>query len=164
MTVAEAHRPCHNTPMRSRFVLAVTVLLGCSSSTTTVSDGGDAATDDTHPMDGDMDMGAEDTALVDVGPVDAAGEHTVTVSNFKYSPSTITIKVGETVTWRFTQGTHTVTSGTSCTKAAGFDSGVHGAPYVFTQTFTTAGTFDYFCDYREHCTAMGQVGKVIVTP
>lgn len=145
-------------------LLVPVCVLGCGSSTTTSSDGGGDDAADAHTMDGDMDMGAEDTAVVDVGPVDAAGEHTVTVTNFKYTPSTITIKVGETVTWRFTQGTHTVTSGTSCTKAAGFDSGVHGSPYVFTHTFTSAGTFDYFCDYREHCTSMGQVGKVVVTP
>ncbi len=151
--------PWQDSAMRASLLLPL-VLLACSSSSTpTTTDTGTDAADDT----GEMDMGT-DTGVVDVGGETAPGEHVVTVSNFKYAPATITIKAGETVTWKFTQGTHTVTSGTSCTKAAGFDSGLHDAPYTFTHTFPTAGTFDYFCDYMTHCTSRGQVGQVIVTP
>ncbi len=145
-----------------RHALLVTLFLAaCSSSSTpTTTDAGSDAADDM----GEMDMGTTDTGAVDATGETAPGEHVVTVSNFKYSPATITIKAGETVTWNFTQGTHTVTSGASCTKAPGFDSGLHNAPYTFKQTFPTAGTFDYFCDYMTHCTSRGQAGQVIVTP
>ena len=65
---------------------------------------------------------------------------------FAFSPATITIKVGTTVTWtNNTSAPHTVTSddGTS------FDSGINnpisasGGTYSF--TFTKAGTFTYHC-------------------
>ncbi len=65
---------------------------------------------------------------------------------FAFSPATITIKVGTTVTWtNNTSAPHTVTSDDGTT----FDSGTsnpiaaNGGTYSF--TFTKAGTFTYHC-------------------
>ena len=73
------------------------------------------------------------------------------------------MNVGDTVLWKFTSGTHSVTSGTNCLTMSmpGLNSGEHGSPFNYSYTFTQAGTYDYFCTYMQHC-AMGQVGKVIV--
>ena len=65
--------------------------------------------------------------------------------SFAFSPATLTIKAGTTVTWKnSTSVGHTVTSD----DGKSFDSGtsnpiVSGATYSF--TFTKAGTFAYHC-------------------
>ncbi len=42
--------------------------------------------------------------------------HMVDVANFAFSPSTVTVMVGDTVTWNWVSGTHTTTcNGTSGT-------------------------------------------------
>jgi amicyanin len=68
-----------------------------------------------------------------------------TSGTFAFSPASITIKVGTTVTWtNNTSAPHTVTSDDGTT----FDSGLNtpiqpGATFSF--TFTKAGTFAYHC-------------------
>jgi plastocyanin len=85
--------------------------------------------------------------------------NTVTLSGTSFQPATITVKVGDTVTWKWTSGTHDVKSGTACTPDGKFASGDPVAGGTFEQKFDTAGTFDYFCSV--HC-SNGMVGKVIV--
>ena len=85
--------------------------------------------------------------------------NTVTLSGMAFEPATITIKAGETVTWKWASGTHDVESGTACTPDGKFSSGDPVAGGTFEQKFDTAGTFDYFCSV--HC-GSGMVGKVIV--
>lgn len=89
--------------------------------------------------------------------------HAVRVSNFVYEPAKLTIKVGDTVKWTLAEGTHTVTSGANCTADGKFDSKTKTVRGTYTRTFDASGTFDYFCDYREHC-AHGQVGVIEVKP
>ena len=75
--------------------------------------------------------------------------------------STTTISVGTEVEWDFSQGTHTTTSGPCppCSGDGTWNSGVMSSG-SFTHTFTTAGTFNYFCGV--HTTMM--TGTVIVNP
>lgn len=102
-------------------------------------------------------------ALVACSSTDSTGTTstgaTVTLRATAFEPSTITVKVGDTVTWKWAEGTHDVESGTSCTEDGKFSSGEPVAGGTFEQKFDTAGTFDYFCSV--HC-AGGMVGKVIV--
>jgi plastocyanin len=89
----------------------------------------------------------------------------VSIVGTSFQPSTITVGVGETVTWTVTQSIgqqHSVTSG----KPGGdvgkdFDSGLilqdNGQSFPF--TFQKAGTYDYFCVV--HPTQM--TGQVVVT-
>lgn len=136
--------------------LATMLAVACSSSTTsTPTPAGSAAPEGGAPTDG--------TATPDAST--SAATHTVNVSNFAYEPANLKIAVGDTVRWVWSDGTHTVTEGTDCTaKAGGFDSARHTASFTYEHTFEAAGKFDYFCDYREHCTMMGQVGSVDVAP
>lgn len=83
-----------------------------------------------------------------------------TSGTFAFSPATITIKVGTTVTWTNNTGApHTVTSDDGTT----FDSGINtpisanGGTYSF--TFTKAGTFTYHCQIHPFMKA-----TVIVQP
>ncbi len=76
----------------------------------------------------------------------------VELSNFKFVPSTVTINVGDTVTWVSRQGNHDVQS----------DSALFKSPFpvsTFSFTFTQAGTIPYHCNPHR---SFGMVGTVIV--
>jgi len=64
-----------------------------------------------------------------------------------WSPSTITVEVGETVTWSNDDtAAHTVSSGSAADGLDGiFDSSLFMAATEFSHTFDEAGTFEYFC-------------------
>ena len=79
----------------------------------------------------------------------------VTIQNFAFSPATITVKPGTTVTWtNQDSASHTIMSdGTP----AAFSSGTlaNGATYQF--TFTSPGTYPYHCTIHPSMT-----GTVVV--
>ena len=64
-----------------------------------------------------------------------------------FIPSTVTIGVGETVTWENTDNAaHTSTGGSPSDGPSGvFDSSLIQAGGSFSHTFDTAGTYPYFC-------------------
>jgi len=68
-------------------------------------------------------------------------------TNECWIPNTVTIAVGEQVTWSNTDtAAHTVTSGTAADGPDGtFDSGLWLGGDTFSWTFDEAGTVDYFC-------------------
>jgi plastocyanin len=77
----------------------------------------------------------------------AGGEMTVSLQNFAFSPTTLTVPVGSTVTFTNNDGTkHTASQGKDGQKADGalFDLQLDpGASDTF--TFDTAGTYDVTC-------------------
>ncbi len=78
----------------------------------------------------------------------------VDISNFAYVPNSITVPVGGTITWTNHDTTaHTVTAQDRTVLQSGTIK--PGASY--TQTFTTAGTYTYFCEFHA-----GMKGTVIV--
>lgn len=84
---------------------------------------------------------------------------TVTLRGNAFEPSTVTVKAGDTVTWKWADGTHDVESGASCSPDGTFSSGDPVAGGTFEHKFDTAGTFDYFCSV--HCLG-GMTGRVVV--
>jgi len=68
-------------------------------------------------------------------------------SNACFTPSAVTINVGDTVEWTNTDtAAHTVTSGSPADGPSGaFDSSLIMAKAVFSQKFDKAGSYDYFC-------------------
>lgn len=77
----------------------------------------------------------------------------VKIDNFSFTPQTVTIRAGTTVTWTNKDDVpHTVVS-----TAKKFRSGVLDTEDQFSYTFNDAGTYDYFCSIHPHMT-----GKVIV--
>jgi len=69
------------------------------------------------------------------------GTTSVTIENFAFSPSTITVSVGDIVTWTNMDATpHTVTA-----DGGSFDSGNMAEDDTFSHTFNEAGTFGYTC-------------------
>lgn len=65
----------------------------------------------------------------------------VSIQNFAFSPATVHVKLGGTVTWTNKDATpHTVTD-----LNGSFDSGSMPVDQTFKMTFNTAGTFTYHC-------------------
>lgn len=101
------------------------------------------------------------------------GNAEVAMNNqLRFTPGTIRISAGETVTWRNTSDLpHTVTADPSKAMdpsnvslpdgAETFDSGTLNPGDVFERTFTVPGTYRYVCLPHE---AAGMVGTVIVEP
>jgi plastocyanin len=95
------------------------------------------------------------TVMVDVGP----GAN-------KFDPQTVNIDVGDTVEWTWSSNTHSVTSGDPVTGTADglFDSGVQDQPFTFSYTFTSPGTFDYYCIPHRLVGMIGTVNVAGATP
>ena len=75
----------------------------------------------------------------------SAADQTVTASNTQFSPSDVTIDIGDTVTWNNAGGIHNVE----------FDDGSYTQPptpdsssWSVNRTFDTAGTFRYHCGFH----------------
>jgi len=69
------------------------------------------------------------------------GANTVSIQNYAFSPGTLTVPSGTTVTWMNNDNVdHTVVSTTGT-----FTSGTLAKGQSYTYTFTTPGTYDYTC-------------------
>lgn len=69
------------------------------------------------------------------------GQNAITIQNFAFSPATLTVKVGDKVTW-----TNQDSVGHSATADDGsFDTGVFGQGQSASTTFSKAGTYTYHC-------------------
>ncbi|MGH8306390.1 MAG: cupredoxin domain-containing protein [Steroidobacteraceae bacterium] len=73
----------------------------------------------------------------------------VTIRNFAFSPTPLTVSRGAKVTWTNQDSSvHTVTAVDSS-----FDSGNLAQGQSFTRTFDSAGTFAYRCNIHQYMTA-----------
>ncbi len=83
----------------------------------------------------------------------------VAVVNDGFFPATLTVSKGTAVTWvnmDFVQ--HTVTAGTEQAPTSLFDSHELGHMQGFSYTFSTSGTYTYYCDIHP-----SMIGTVVVT-
>lgn len=84
-------------------------------------------------------------AVAMAGPVYAA-DIEVKIDNFTFNPQQVTVKAGDTVTWvNHDDIPHTATSKTGVFKSKALDT-----DDKFSFTFTTPGTFAYFCALHPH--------------
>jgi plastocyanin len=72
----------------------------------------------------------------------AASDATVTIADFDFTPASITIHVGDTVTWT----NHGPSAHTATANDGSFNTGVLQKGQSASHTFTTAGTFTYICE------------------
>jgi plastocyanin len=95
---------------------------------------------------------AQDTK---VSASEDANSATVTIDNFAFTPETLTIKAGTKVTFVNRDDIpHTVVAVDKSFRSRAMDTDER---YAF--TFTTPGSFDYFCGLHPHMKA-----KIVVTP
>lgn len=80
----------------------------------------------------------------------------VMIHLFQFAPTPQHVAIGDTVTWTNTDDiAHTVSSGKPPTPDGVFDSGNFAKNQTFSFTFSTAGTFTYFC--RNHNSMRGEI-------
>lgn len=84
-----------------------------------------------------------------------AADAEVKIANFTFDPPTLTVKAGTAVTWINADDIPHVVS----EKDGKFRSSALDTDDKFSQTFSTAGTVEYFCAIHPHMT-----GKIVVTP
>jgi plastocyanin len=76
------------------------------------------------------------------------GDGTVKIDNFTFMPKNLTVKVGTAVIWtNLDDIPHTVTSTTQQFRSKALDT-----DDKFSFTFSTPGTYDYFCSLHPHMT------------
>jgi amicyanin len=81
-----------------------------------------------------------------------AETNTVKISDMSFSPASIKVKVGQTVTWTNEDSiAHTVTADTASSDAPASDLLSHGQTYSF--TFNKAGTYAYHCQVHPNMKA-----------
>jgi plastocyanin len=89
-------------------------------------------------------------------PAGAVLPDTISLKNFAFTPSTLTIKPGTTVTWTNEDGTsHTVVSDSGTPVPFTSQTLVNGASFQF--TFTRPGSYTYHCSIHPSMT-----GTIIV--
>jgi plastocyanin len=112
------------------FILSVVLLVGCSSNSSqpTTSSAPTTQTSSTSA---------------------SSSQQTVNISGFAFSPQTLTVSKGTTVTWTNNDSTtHTVTSDSGV-----WDSGNIAPGKTFSSAFNQTGTFPYHCKIHSSMTA-----------
>src|SRR5215469_17599059 len=85
----------------------------------------------------------------------AAGTTAVRIDNFNFTPPTLVVAAGTTVTWTNSDDSpHTVREKDGKFKSAALDT-----DDTFSQTFTAPGEYVYFCSIHPRMT-----GKIVVKP
>ena len=92
--------------------------------------------------------------VIAVAPAALAADHGVDIAGFAFSPQSITVAVGDTVTWSNSDAqNHTATA-----DDGSFDTGPISSGSPKSVTFSTGGTFAYHCRIHPAMT-----GTVVVT-
>jgi plastocyanin len=83
----------------------------------------------------------------------AAADEDVDISGFAYAPGTVTVNVGDSVTWTNADAQ----SHTASADDGSFDTSAIGTGDTGSVTFSSAGTFAYHCEFHPNMT-----GTVVV--
>ena len=133
--------------MSGLFAAGAIVLAACGGG------GGKTATGNGMAGMAGMDMGAP-AAGKTASAANPVATNAVRITNFAFSPATITVKAGSTVAWTNDDAIqHDVTF-----DSGGINSGAMNHNDTFSHTFPTAGTFHYICSIHSF-----MHGTVIVT-
>ena len=141
-------------------LLGLMVVAGCSSPQSATSPSvtfGSAATTPGMPgmsgMPSMPNMPAGTTAATTGQAAPAAG-NAISIDNFAFAPTTLTVHAGSTVTWtNRDEEPHTVVANDGSFHSPGMDSQA-----TYSHTFPTAGKFDYICSIHPY-----MHGTVVVT-
>jgi plastocyanin len=103
------------------------------------------------------------SAILVLAPT-AALAASVSITDFQFTPATVTIQAGQSVTW--TNNSAAGTPHTSTSDNGAWDSGTINAGSSYTHTFATAGTFTYHCSFHPqmHGTVIVQAAQTTPPP
>ena len=85
------------------------------------------------------------TVLLFISSSSIAVVHSIVVSNFQFTPASLSVNVGDTIVWTLGSGNHTTTSNTIPVGADPWDSPINSTVQSFTYVINVAGTYDYIC-------------------
>ena len=125
---------------RLGYLIAIALCVACASGVDTTTS--PAAVETTAAPTATTAAGVSTTEAASGG-----GEVMVTANDFSFSPATVTVSVGDSVTWTLAEGAHTTSSGTAPDLDGIWDQALT-ADEPFTFTFEEAGTYDYFCRFH----------------
>lgn len=95
--------------------------------------------------------GSSNSSSTAISPAPSVEANAVNIQNFAFSPATLTVKKGTTVTWTNNDpAQHQI-------KSATFNSSQLSKGQTFSFTFNNVGTFDYSCAIHP-----SMLGKIIV--
>ncbi len=87
----------------------------------------------------------------------------VSIVDFSFNPPQVTINAGDSVQWTNNGSMiHTSVSGANCVADGKWSSPLLSPGQSFTESFSTAGTFPYFCAVDGHCAIFNMQGTVTV--
>jgi plastocyanin len=93
---------------------------------------------------GRVSAGADPSQTAANAPAPSTSPVVVTIKDFVFSPATVSIPVGGSITWKnLDQAAHTATD-----KNGAFDSGNLDTGKSYTFTFKKAGTYQVLCTYH----------------
>jgi len=110
-----------------------------------------------RPIIASLVLGAVVGSVLAAGVLFARAEgspSTVTIDNFSFGPQTLTVKAGTTVTWT---NRDDIPHGIASSNNAFKKSAALDTDDSFSFTFTTPGTYQYFCYIHPH-----MVGSIVV--
>ena len=96
-----------------------------------------------------------------------AANYNIQAGNYYYAPSSLTVNVGDTVSWTNLVGYHNVNfdynsiTGSSFNNPVSFISSPTGPGTMYTHVFTVSGTYEYDCSVGSHA-ANGMTGVIVV--
>lgn len=89
-----------------------------------------------------------------------ATKHNIAVAEFSFTPSSLTIPLGDTIVFNWVNGTHTATSTSVPPGAAPFDAPISSGSVILTYVPTKVGYYAYICTPHS---SMGMTGSFSVT-
>lgn len=91
----------------------------------------------------------------------ANASQSVAITDFSFTPTTVTIEQSASVVWTYAVGAgtapHTVTASNGS-----FDSGTLAPGATYERAFPTAGTFGYYCRFHGSADGTGMAGSITV--
>ena len=99
-----------------------------------------------NPMSGGNSAGSETTnPNVPPMPSNPTSTKNIEISNFAFSPTTLTINKGDTIIWtNKDSASHTVTSDSGTE----LSSGTLSNGQTYSHTFSNSGTYNYHCNFH----------------
>jgi plastocyanin len=98
-------------------------------------------------------------AIASTAPVTPEPSAAVSISNFKFEPKVLRVKVGTTVTWTNTDGTHSAVADDE-----NFSSPTLAKGKSFSFKFTKRGKYPYYCSFHGSKGGGDMAGTIIVVP
>src|SRR5215467_15211147 len=130
---------------RRAFVVVVALIAAAALATACSSSSKSGGAPSSAPAAANSASGPASSAS---GGTTVTGGSTVEIKNFMFSPMSVTVPVGSTVTWKFEDSTaHNVVADDNSFSSSTLSNGK-----IYTHAFTTAGTVKYHCSIHPFMT------------